>query len=169
MREIIYIGIGGNLGQRHQFLAAAVDRIGALIGPVRAQSRIYETAAWGMTYAPDFLNQVLEVETHLSPLEVLQKCMTIERMLGRKRRTPGNGYRSRTADVDLLLYGQLVLEHPQLTLPHPGIAARRFVLDPLAELAADYVHPISHQTIAALQRACRDTSPLKIWPSPTDM
>jgi 2-amino-4-hydroxy-6-hydroxymethyldihydropteridine diphosphokinase len=169
MREIIYIGIGGNLGQRHLFLAAAIDRINAHIGPVRAKSRIYETAAWGMTNAPDFLNQVLQVETHLSPLDVLHQCLIIERMLGRKRRTDVRGYRSRTADIDLLLYGDVIREEQLLHVPHPGIAQRRFVLEPLHELAADYMHPVHQQTIAALLSACSDQTPIKLWPSPTDM
>jgi 2-amino-4-hydroxy-6-hydroxymethyldihydropteridine diphosphokinase len=169
MHEIIYIGIGGNLGQRHLFLAAACDHINAHIGPVRAKSRIYETAAWGMTNAPDFLNQVLEVETHLAPLEVLHQCLKIERLLGRKRRNDVSGYRSRTADIDLLMFGDLVFDHPLLQLPHPGIAKRRFVLEPLAELAANCLHPVHHQTIAAMLNACNDQTHVQLWPSPMDM
>lgn len=168
MCTIVYIGIGGNLGQRQLFLKATIQRIGEYIGVVKATSSIYETAAWGMDNAPDFLNQVVSVETNLEPLKVLENCLKIERMLGRRRRGSGSGYQSRTADIDLLLYGDVILDHPSLQLPHRGIADRKFVLAPLTEIAPGYLHPVHHQTIATLHDKCSDLTPVKLWLSPTD-
>ncbi len=162
----VYLGIGGNLGRRDLFLSHTIQWIGALVGPVLQASSIYETAAWGMEDAPDFLNQVLEVETELAPLQVLEKCHHIERLMGRKR-TAGTGYASRTADIDLLHYEGYRMEDADLVLPHPGITKRKFVLIPFAEIAGELTLPGVTHTITELLASSEDTTEVRTWDSRT--
>lgn len=163
----LYIGLGSNLGQRHLFLEAAKKQIHRRIGPVIGLSHIFETAPWGFEAEQAFLNQVLCCVTELSPIEALDTALAIERNLGRKR-TEQLGYSSRTVDVDLLLFGEEVIKLPQLILPHPQLHKRRFVLEPLAELAPDLIHPVLLQPIRRLLEICEDDSPIHPWPSHTD-
>lgn len=163
----LYIGLGSNLGQRHLFLEAAKKQIHQRMGPVTGLSQIYETPPWGFEAEQAFLNQVVCCTTTLSPLEALDTALSIERSLGRKR-TEQQGYASRTVDVDLLLYGEEVIDLPRLILPHPQMHRRRFVLEPLAELAPDLIHPLLLQPIRRLLETCEDDSPIHPWPSRTD-
>lgn len=161
-----YLGIGGNLGRRELFLSAAKRQIEKEIGAITSESSIYETEAWGMENAPDFLNQVLQVETQLSPAELLQACLKVERFLGRKR-TGQPGYASRTADVDILHVEGTVLNEVNLVLPHPKISARRFVLVPFNEIAEQLVLPGTKRSIAGLLEACEDYTEVRKWDYPT--
>lgn len=162
----VYLGIGGNLGRRDLFLSHTTQWIGALVGPILQASSIYETAAWGMEDTPDFLNQVLEVETELEPLQVLEKCHYIERLMGRKRKA-GTGYASRTADLDLLHYEGCSMEHADLVLPHPGITRRKFVLIPFAEIAGELTLPGLTHTLNELLASSEDTTEVRTWDSRT--
>lgn len=161
-----YLGIGGNLGRRELFLSVAKSQIEKEIGDIILESSIYETEAWGMENAPDFFNQVLAVETSLSPAELLQACLRVERFLGRKRNGQP-GYSSRTADVDILHMAGTVLNEVNLVLPHPNIAKRRFVLIPFSEIAPELVLPGKDKSINALLMACEDQSQVKKWDYPT--
>ena len=145
---IAYIALGSNLGDREQTLAVARDRLGSL-GLVKACSSLYETEPVGFHDQPAFLNAVLALETKLEPLPLLHALLAIERELGRDRtqRVP-NG--PRTLDLDLLLMGDTVIVRDELTLPHPGLVRRRFVLAPLAEIAPQLRHPQRNQTMAEL-------------------
>jgi 2-amino-4-hydroxy-6-hydroxymethyldihydropteridine diphosphokinase len=143
-----YIALGSNLGAREETLAAATDRLERL-GRVGARSSLYETEPVGFHEQPAFLNAVVALETELEPLPLLHALLAIERELGRDRsRGVPNG--PRTLDLDLLLMGDTVIVGEELTLPHPALVRRRFVLAPLAEIAPRLRHPQRNQAIAAL-------------------
>jgi 2-amino-4-hydroxy-6-hydroxymethyldihydropteridine diphosphokinase len=130
----VYVGLGSNLGDREGTLRRAVDHLAAEPGiDVLRVSRFLETDPVGYLDQPRFVNAVAELETDLPPRTVLDRLLEIERRLGR-RREPGARYGPRTIDLDLLLYGETVLDGPGLTVPHPRLHERRFVLEPLAEL-----------------------------------
>jgi 2-amino-4-hydroxy-6-hydroxymethyldihydropteridine diphosphokinase len=122
-----YVGLGANLGDRE----AAICRAAELL-PAKRLSRIRETAPWGYLEQPPYLNAVAEVETDLPPLAFLERLLELERSLGRLRLGPRWG--PRTIDLDLLLYGEEVVDEPELTVPHPRLHERLFVLEPLADL-----------------------------------
>ena len=143
-----YIALGSNLGDREETLAAATDRLGRL-GRVEARSSLYETEPVGFHDQPAFLNAVLALETKLEPLPLLHALLAIERELGRDR-SQGVLNGPRTLDLDLLLMGDPVVAGEELTLPHPALARRRFVLAPLAEIAPQLRHPQRNQTMAEL-------------------
>jgi 2-amino-4-hydroxy-6-hydroxymethyldihydropteridine diphosphokinase len=132
------------LGDREKALQAAVT---SLHGPgfeVTKLSSVYETAPMDVLNQPDFLNAVLEGRTSLMPMQLLQRIMRIERQIGRKR-TVAKG--PRAIDIDLLLHGPFIVDTAKLQVPHPGMLQRRFVLEPLAELAPDLRHPVTKRTI----------------------
>ena len=141
-----YLGVGGNLGDRLQNLTEAVRRLHATPGiRVASVSSVYESTAVGMTAQPDFLNLVAHVTTDCSPAELLAHCLRIEGELGRVRR---ERWGPRTVDIDVLLYNDVVLSDPALTIPHPRMLERSFVLVPLAEIAPQV--RVNGNSIAAL-------------------
>ncbi len=129
-----YVGLGANLGDRE----ATIRRAAALIGASRL-STLIETEPWGYADQPRFLNAVAELETDEGPRALLERLLEVERALGRTREGPRYG--PRTIDLDLLLYGDEVVDEPGLTVPHPHLHERRFALEPLAELAPDLEIP----------------------------
>jgi 2-amino-4-hydroxy-6-hydroxymethyldihydropteridine diphosphokinase len=143
-----YIALGSNLGDRAKTLASATHRMRRL-GRVEACSSLYETEPVGFHDQPAFLNSVLALETELDPLSLLHSLLAIERELGRDR-SQGVLNGPRILDLDLLLMGGTVVATEELTLPHPGLVQRRFVLAPLAEIAPQLRHPQRNQTIAEL-------------------
>ena len=149
---VAYIGLGSNLGDRLATLRAAVQRIAAL-GRIIDISGLYETEPIGYLEQPPFLNAVVALETELAPHELLCALLGIERDLGRERSFPNA---PRTLDLDLLLVDDVTLETAALTLPHPRLRERAFVLVPLAELAPDMVPPGSGETVRELMRALPD-------------
>jgi 2-amino-4-hydroxy-6-hydroxymethyldihydropteridine diphosphokinase len=153
-----FLLLGANLGQRAETMAAARARIAATIGEVLAVSALYETAPWGGVVVegqPLYLNQALEVRTLLDPFGLLRRCLQIETELGRER---NEAWQARTLDIDLLLFGRLEMEFgDELILPHPRMAARRFVLEPLAEIAPTVIVPGRPRlTVAELLAQCPD-------------
>ena len=158
-----YISLGSNLGDRAGNLLLAVRGLLEASICVTRLSAIYETEPVDIDSASDFLNQVAEVHvTNVSPEQMLARMLRIEYLLGRRRQTKGPK-EARTVDLDLLLYGNSLHETEFLTLPHPRMHLRNFVLMPLAEIAPQFVHPVFNQSISDLLHASPDRSRVRRW------
>ncbi len=144
--SIAYLGLGTNLGDRKQNISKAIEAI-SLKMSISKQSSLYETTAWGYTEQPDFLNQVIQVETDLSPLRLLNFLKKTELKLGR---VENFRYGPRLIDIDILFYDDLVITTNRLQIPHPMLPERAFVLVPLNEIAPGYIHPSLKKTVAEL-------------------
>jgi 2-amino-4-hydroxy-6-hydroxymethyldihydropteridine diphosphokinase len=138
-----YLALGSNVGDREANLRDALERLNTNEIRVTRRSSLYETAPQDMLDQPWFLNAVVEVETDLFPLQLLARAHSIEREMGRRRVTPRG---PRNIDVDILFYGRAIIATPELEVPHPRMAQRRFVLEPLAEIAPDFRHPVTGKT-----------------------
>lgn len=146
MTEIAYLSLGSNLGNREQNLEEAVRRASTL-GRVVAVSSFYETEPVEVTDQPWFLNCVLALETTAEPALLMRELLGIEHEMGRQRLVKKG---PRSIDIDILLFGDAVVNTPDLTIPHPEMTRRRFVLEPLAEIAPDLLHPVSQKTVTLL-------------------
>ena len=151
-----YFGLGTNLGDKEQNLRLAVQHIEERIGKVVSLSAFYATAPWGFASDNTFLNAVVCVETSLPPLEILSVTQSIEKEMGRTHKSVNGVYSDRVIDIDLLLYDDLVLDTPTLKLPHPLMQERRFVMEPLAEIAPDVMHPVLGKTLGNIDRELLD-------------
>lgn len=151
----VFLLLGSNLGDRPATLRRAVDLLQTQVGTVKKTSGLYETAPWGNTDQPAFLNQAVELITGLPPLQLLKTTQAIEEQLGRVRREK---WGARLIDIDLLFYGNEILDLPDLKIPHPYLPQRRFALAPLAEIAGKFVHPGLRKTVTALLADCADES-----------
>ena len=145
--EKAYLLLGSNLGDSKKYISDAVGFIRTEIGIVKKTSSLYQTASWGKTDQPDFINQVIEVETILNPEQLLKNILVIEKKLGRERLEK---WGSRTIDIDLLFYGDQIIQGLNLTVPHPFLHERKFTLMPLVELDPDLVHPVFKITVKQL-------------------
>ena len=150
MKKRIYLGLGTNLGDRQENLTRAIEALSLALGTCKAQSSFLETEPWGFESDNGFLNCVVAFDTELTPTELLDTTERIERELGRTVKSTGGNYHDRLIDIDILLYGNTVIESERLTLPHPLMHLRDFVLMPLAEIAPDTVHPTLNKSIAGL-------------------
>lgn len=153
-----YIAIGCNLGEKRRQMVQAIDLMQSL-GVLRAVAPLYRTGAYGYTDQPDFLNSVVCLKTGLPPLELLEALKRLEHRLGRKKR---ERWGPREMDLDIIFYnGQLVNEEG-LTIPHPDLSNRRFVLQPLADIAPDFISPRHHRTVATLLAECPDKTNIQL-------
>lgn len=163
MQRAHYIGLGSNLGDRHGFIDSALRLMEACWGVRAVTSNRYQTPPWGMTEGtPDFINQVAAFQLDQSPRDVMNDLLRIEVDLGRLRGElqHGGAYQSRTIDLDLLAVDGVAMDTPELTLPHPRIPMRRFVLAPLAELAPQMRLEPGGRTVSEMLDACPDFAPL---------
>ena len=155
-KETVYISIGSNLGKRKNNLQKAVFQIDKTLGRVSLLSPLYNAPAWGFE-ADDFLNACISLETELSPERCLEGLMEIERNMGRER-LDSKGYQSRIIDLDIIYYGSQIINHKTLTIPHPRMEERKFVLKPLADIAPQFYHPLVKKDSRNLLQQCRDKS-----------
>jgi 2-amino-4-hydroxy-6-hydroxymethyldihydropteridine diphosphokinase len=151
--KTVYLSLGSNLGDREGNLAAAITLLEASGVSVTRASSIYETEPREVRDQPWFLNLAVETRTQLLPLQLLARILRIEQQLGRRRLRPKG---PRTIDIDILLYGSSVIDTERLTVPHPRLAERRFVLEPLAEIAPGLRHPVTRRTVQEMLAAVRD-------------
>lgn len=152
-----YLLIGGNIGDREGFLAAARRGIEERCGTISQQSSLYQTAAWGLTDQEAFLNQAIAVNTLLTPDDLLTAVLSLEESIGRKRELR---FGPRTIDIDILFFNGAEVQREGLHIPHPEVQNRRFALVPMAEIAAQLWHPVLHKTIAQLLAECPDSLPV---------
>lgn len=155
----VYLVIGGNLGDREQFIEKTKCLIAERVGYILRYSSLYESEPWGFDHNQNFLNQVLIVDTQLSPAAILLEISFIEGILGRERN--GNGYSARTVDIDILFYDHQIMLSPSLVIPHRFLHKRRFVLTPLTEVAPDFMHPLFSIPVRELLASCDDKT--KVW------
>jgi 2-amino-4-hydroxy-6-hydroxymethyldihydropteridine diphosphokinase len=152
-----YLLIGGNLGNREQNMARARQEIETRAGLIIEASSLYQTGAWGKTDQPDFLNQVLKIETSLDAPELLEQLLTAEQTMGRFR---NEKYGPRIIDMDILFFNNDIINTASLQVPHPRLQERRFALIPMAEIAGEKIHPLLGISINQLLVLCPDHLPV---------
>jgi 2-amino-4-hydroxy-6-hydroxymethyldihydropteridine diphosphokinase len=158
MQTEVILSLGGNKGDREKLLFLAIESLNDRFQLIRV-SKIYETAAWGGVAKADFLNQLVLISTAKEPAEVLEIIQEIETELGRTREEP---WGDRTMDIDILYFGNQVVDSIELKIPHPFIAQRRFILVPLVELLPEKIHPLLQKTSAQLLKDCGDRSEVRL-------
>lgn len=156
--ETCHVLFGSNMGDKNEIFAQACLLINNRCGRIVAVSSAYESEPWGFEAEEWFLNRLIVVETDLEPEEMLRQLLEIEKELGRVRHPEAEGYTSRTADLDILYFGNRITVSDNLIVPHPRLHQRRFALVPLCELVPDFVHPVFHLTQAELLERCPDDS-----------
>lgn len=155
--EKVFIALGGNVGNVSENFEIASEKIKEMIGRVIKQSSIYKTEPWGNKNQNDFLNSVICVETDLNSDEVLKNILSIEKAMGRDR-NKDNQFAPRTIDIDILFYGEKIINNDNLVIPHPRLHLRNFVLTPLMEIAPGLIHPVLNKTIKELFQSNKDSS-----------
>ena len=143
----VYLGLGTNLGDKEANLDMAMEEIRKRVGEILSLSAYYITDPWGFDSKNAFLNAVCKISTSLSPLDVLLTTQSIEKDLGRMKKSVNGQYSDRPIDIDILLYDDIVLDSPNLTIPHPLMHKRTFVMEPLSEIAPELVHPVLHKSM----------------------
>lgn len=154
-----YLSAGSNLGDREANLKYALREL-ENAGKILRVSSYYETEPVGFPDQPWFLNMAIALETRLKPSGLLRACMGIEDLANRRRSFPNA---PRTLDLDILFYGDSVIREKNLVIPHPRLSERKFVLEPLAEIAPDFMHPVFRQSVQSLLNACTDTSIVRLY------
>lgn len=154
-----YLSLGSNRGNRKNNLERAIELLSEWAGDVVTVSSVYETPPWQMNDRTNFFNQVLLLETTLDPAQLIDTIILVETMMGRKR--TGKKYEPRIIDIDILFYNDAEINTEELTIPHPLIPQRRFVLEPLTEIAPGFMHPALKKTMAQLLDECEDKSEIR--------
>jgi 2-amino-4-hydroxy-6-hydroxymethyldihydropteridine diphosphokinase len=156
-----FLIFGSNMGNRPENLQKAIDTLCHVAGPCIRSSSIYETAPWGFDSDQKFLNQVLIIETGLEAHELLRLIHVTELAMGRMR--DGKGYRSRPIDIDILFFADTIVQSQTLTIPHPRLHERNFVLVPLQEIAPAFIHPLFGVSVEELGVSCNDQNEVILW------
>ena len=160
--ESVFGLLGSNLGNRQLLVNQACMMIGERCGKIVAKSRLYESEPWGFKAEHWFLNMVVEINTSLSPDALMKTLLSIEKELGRDHSTPHEGYVSRPIDLDILYYGNQIIDTQMVIAPHPRLHQRRFTLLPLCDIAPDFVHPTMKKTNRQLLDECDDYGKINI-------
>ncbi|MDA3952978.1 MAG: 2-amino-4-hydroxy-6-hydroxymethyldihydropteridine diphosphokinase [Bacteroidales bacterium] len=155
----VFLLLGGNLDDRYGLIRSAKEIISKEIGTIVQESSIYETAPWGFKSDQDFLNQVIIVTTSLTPIQLLKECQIIEDKFGRVRQL--DQYASRTMDIDILFFNDEIINNNDLIIPHESLHQRRFTLEPLVELAPDFIHPQIKKSLSEIMMECTDVAEVK--------
>lgn len=158
INQSVYLLLGSNMGDRRKHLSDALWAIETNAGVIRGRSSVYETAAWGNIHQEPFLNQAVRISTFLTPAELLATLQLIEKSMGRERKEK---WGERVIDIDILFFGDQVIDTTDLKVPHPELQNRRFALVPMSEIADDLIHPKMFQTIHELLKNCQDTLAVK--------
>lgn len=162
MVKQVFLSLGSNLGHRQTYLACALLETEKHIGRILKRSPVYETHSWGFKSEEQFLNQVILVECDKEPEEILQEINNIEKQCGRIRHE-AEAYSSRTLDIDILYYGNLVYHSGKLIIPHPRLQYRKFVLQPLNDLDPEFIHPLLGKSNRQLLADCVDQLVVKTY------
>jgi 2-amino-4-hydroxy-6-hydroxymethyldihydropteridine diphosphokinase len=160
-RAQVIIGLGSNLNDRFAALSCTLSLLKEEAGEIVAVSSVWETEPWGFEADDQFLNMVVVIETGKQPRQLMQLFRSLEGRMGRKR-SGGGRYESRIIDIDILLWEDRVISMPGLEVPHPRLADRRFVLEPLSEVAPDVVHPVTGLTVKEMLALCDDRSDVRL-------
>ena len=155
----VYLSTGSNLGDRLKNIQSAKELINLRIGNIKLSSHIYETEPWGYVSENKFYNQCLQVETPLSPEELIESICTMEKDASRIKE--GSSYSDRTLDIDILFYDKLIMASEKISIPHPRMHLRKFVLAPLNEIAPHFMHPVLNMTVLQLLEACVDKGKIR--------
>ncbi|MCK5823284.1 MAG: 2-amino-4-hydroxy-6-hydroxymethyldihydropteridine diphosphokinase [Bacteroidales bacterium] len=150
----VYLLLGGNLGDRNYYIQKSEQLIVSELGSIITKSSIYETEPWGFKHKQNFYNRVVLINTKFNPHELLKKIHTIENNLGRGRGS--RQYSSRTVDIDILFYDDMILNEKDLIIPHSQLHNRRFVLKPMCEIKPEFLHPLMNVTVSELLSICKD-------------
>lgn len=156
----IYIQLGSNVGERNSYIKKSLLQIEQILGTIIYESQTYESSPWGVTEQRNFLNKVISVKSEFSAKDVLKSLQKIEDKLGRKRTTK---WGERTIDLDILFYNNETINTKELTIPHPHIQDRKFVLMPFAEMNGKFIHPTLKKDIFALLKECKDTEKVSVY------
>lgn len=162
-----FLLLGSNIGNRFEFINRAIDLLNEKAGKVIICSSIFVTEPWGFKASKNFLNQVTIIETELTPHQLLYELLHIEQMLGRKRKW--KQISSRTIDIDILFFDNLIIEDTDLKIPHPRLHLRLFALVPLSEIAPTFIHPLLKKDMSTLMAECEDKSMVKPYHITADL
>lgn len=156
----MYIQLGSNVGERHSYIKESLLQIEKILGTIICESKTYESSPWGVTEQRNFLNKVISVKSDFSAKDALKTLQNIENNLGRKRTEK---WGERTIDLDILFYNNQTINTKELTIPHPHIQDRKFVLIPFAEMNGKFIHPTLKKDIFALLNECTDTEEVSVY------